>query len=74
MLFVVPVGKPRIAFNAHRVYSYSQVVDMFPGLHLQEFALIPDTPDEGLIRHSSGDSVEGLSYGCGCFWLMKPEE
>lgn len=73
LLFVVPVGRPKIAFNAHRIYSYRQVLAMFPGLDLHEFALIPDTPyDNGLIRQSSADSVEELSYGCGCFWYKKP--
>ncbi len=26
LFFVTPVGKPRIEFNAHRVYSYEQIV------------------------------------------------
>ena len=25
LLFVVPVGKPRIQFNAHRIYSYKKI-------------------------------------------------
>jgi hypothetical protein len=32
LLFVVPVGKPQIQFNAHRIYSYKMVLDMFPEL------------------------------------------
>ena len=41
LLFVTPVGKPRIEFNAHRVYSYKQVMDLFQGMKLQEFSLVP---------------------------------
>ncbi len=29
LLFFVPVGKPRIIFNAHRIYSYVQVISYF---------------------------------------------
>ena len=29
LLFVVPVGKPRILYNAHRIYSYRQVRESF---------------------------------------------
>src|SRR6266702_1814347 len=32
LLFVVPVGKPVIMFNAHRVYSYDQIVSYFAEL------------------------------------------
>jgi ubiquinone/menaquinone biosynthesis C-methylase UbiE len=36
LLFVVPVGgTPRIMFNAHRIYSYGQVISYF-----QDFELI----------------------------------
>src|SRR5260370_42324228 len=41
LLMVVPMeDPPRVCFNAHRLYSYSQVMDLFPGLSLQEFTLI----------------------------------
>ena len=42
LLFVAPVGKPKIMFNAHRVYSYDEITKYFEGLELREFALIPD--------------------------------
>ncbi|MEK7072348.1 MAG: DUF268 domain-containing protein, partial [Patescibacteria group bacterium] len=29
LLFVVPVGKPKIEFNAHRIYSYEQISEYF---------------------------------------------
>ena len=31
LLMVVPVGRPRIVFNAHRIYSASQVLSLFSG-------------------------------------------
>jgi SAM-dependent methyltransferase len=72
LLFVVPVGRPRVAFNAHRIYSYDQVVTYFSELRLQEFSLIPDNPGErGLVRHATKDLADIQNYGCGCFWFKK---
>ncbi len=72
LLFVVPVGRPRIIFNAHRIYSYDQIAHSFANLTLKEFALIPDDEREGgLIRNASSAQANAQSYGCGCFWFQK---
>lgn len=72
LLFVVPVGRPRLMFNAHRIYSYDQVLDFFGDFELEEFALIPDEPAQGgLVRGASREMVEGQRYGCGCFRFRK---
>jgi SAM-dependent methyltransferase len=72
LFFVVPVGNPRVMFNAHRIYAYHQIVQYFAGLHLTEFALIPDAPEEGgLIRHATSEMADRQSYGCGCFRFVK---
>lgn len=72
LLFVVPVGQPRIMFNAHRIYSYAQVVGAFSGLTLEEFALIPDDPqDGGLVCPATQEMSDAQAYGCGCFWFRK---
>jgi SAM-dependent methyltransferase len=72
LLFVVPVGKPRIQFNAHRIYSYQMVVDMFPNLTLKEFSLIPDDAlTAGIITNASQEQSDAQLYGCGCFWFIK---
>lgn len=71
LLFVVPIGKPKIMFNAHRIYSHDQVTDCFSDLELREFALIPDDPaGEGLIRHATKELADEQTYGCGCFWYQ----
>lgn len=72
LLFVVPLGKPKIMFNAHRIYSYAQIIDYFSEYELIEFALIPDDPkDGGLINNASKDMADQQTYGCGCFWFKK---
>jgi len=69
ILFVTPVGKPRIEFNGHRIYSYELVLAMFDKCTLQEFSLIPDSG--GLIENAEPSIVASQSYGCGCFWFKK---
>jgi len=69
LLFVTPVGNPRIEFNAHRIYSYEQITDYFSPLILKEFSLIPDTG--GIVINADPALVKDQQYGCGCFWFKK---
>jgi len=72
LLLAVPVGRPRVEFNAHRVYSYGHLTDALDGLTLKEFALIPDSPETGdLVRNASPALADQQEYGCGCFWTTK---
>jgi len=72
LLFVVPIGHPRIEFNAHRVYAVEMIIDQFPQFDLKQFALIPDAPvDGGLVIDPSAQLLARQVYGCGCFWLQK---
>ena len=71
-LFVAPVGRPRIEFNAHRIYSYEMVMQMFPDLELKEFSLVPDNFKEtGLIYNADPKLVKDQDWGCGCFLFTK---
>lgn len=73
LLFVVPMGgNPRIQFNAHRIYTYDQIISYFSGLKLKEFAMIPDRHESGdLVRHASRELANAQRHGCGCFWFVK---
>lgn len=72
LLFVVPVGKPVIEFNAHRIYAFQQILDAFPDLSMKEFSLVPDNGVEaGIIRDASGEWADQQHCGCGCFWFAK---
>ena len=70
LLFVVPISSnPRIEFNAHRIYSYDMVMQMFEGLDLAEFCLIPDSGD--IIRYSRKEDCKNQVHACGCFHFIK---
>lgn len=73
LLFVTPVGRNAvIEFNAHRIYTYSQVIELFPELILREFSLIPEHAKQGgLIRNADPDLLKQERYACGCFWFTK---
>ncbi len=72
LLFVSPIGKPMVQFNAHRIYSYDQIMQYFSELTLKEFTLIPDNgQEEGIIYNASKSLADSQRYGCGCFWFTK---
>jgi SAM-dependent methyltransferase len=74
LLFVVPVGKPRIMFNAHRIYSYDQIISYFSDLKLINFTLIPDNAiKNAVINNATSQDVDRQEYGCGCFWFTRKE-
>lgn len=74
LLFVTPVGKPRIQFNAHRIYSYEQIMEYFKNLDLVEFTLLPDDSSEGFIENADPSLVANQRYACGCFVFRKTEQ
>ena len=67
-LFVsLPVGRPRVCFNAHRVHSPLQVLSYFEGLELMEFSAVDDC---GKFREKADlDEMGQANYACGLFWF-----
>lgn len=75
LFFVVPVGYPRMQFNAHRIYSFELVLSLFPELALLEHSLIPDNAiDIGMLDQPSAAIIDRQIHGCGCFIFRKPEK
>jgi SAM-dependent methyltransferase len=68
-LIVVPVGRERIQFNAHRVYNHRRFLSYIPNARLVQFSLIPD--EGGMIDDPEDGFVDKQAYGCGCYWLRK---
>ena len=72
LIFVVPIGKPKILFNAHRIYSFDQIEEYFSDMKMKEFSLITeDNAKGGLLCNSTKERADQETYGCGCFWFMK---
>ena len=69
LLFVVPVGQPVIRFNAHRIYSYDQIVSTFSELRLKQFALVDDSGS--FILDADRSTADKQKYGCGCWWFTR---
>lgn len=69
LLFVVPVGKPLIQFNAHRIYSYELVEKAFHSLKLKSFSMVDD--DGNFLLDASPALVDRQKYACGCFEFIK---
>lgn len=69
LYFSLPVGRPRVAFNAHRIHSPEQILGYFDGLSLGQFCLVTDR----------GEFLEAVQparawdehYGCGLFHFTK---
>jgi SAM-dependent methyltransferase len=71
-LFVVPTGKSKICFNAHRIYSYGQIMQYFKGFTLQEFSLVPDNGRTvGIVKNATREQADKQECGCGLFWFVK---
>ena len=69
LFFAVPVGRPRVVFNSHRVLSVKQVIDALPELVLEEFSGISSRG--GYVKNAPLDSLDFDDYGCGLFHFVK---
>lgn len=69
LYFSLPVGRPRLCFNAHRIHSPDQILNYFRDLELVKFSLVTDAgtfvPDAELSEASRSD------YACGLFDFRK---
>lgn len=69
LYFSVPVGKPRVCFNAHRIHSPRQILDYFHDLSMVGFSGIDD---KGRFRQGIEPSeLADASYACGLFHFVR---
>jgi hypothetical protein len=73
-LLVVPVGRSRVRFNAHRIYEYQQVIGPLSPLSLRQWMLIPDSRNEPPMYDPAPEISSRVRYVCGCFWFVKQPE
>jgi SAM-dependent methyltransferase len=70
LYFSVPIGRERVEFNSHRVFSPRSVLDAFGGLELVSFAAVDDA---GALREPARpEDFADADYACGLFELRKP--
>lgn len=69
LYFSLPVGKPRLCFNAHRIHSPNQIIEYFDGLKLIELSGIDDNGK--FIRNIDIETLENSDYACGLFHFLK---
>lgn len=70
LFFSLPVGRPRVCFNAHRIHSPVQIRDLFADLELVEFSGIDDRG--AFMRNADLEEFANQVYACGLFWFRKP--
>ena len=65
----IPIGIPRVCFNAHRIHSSEQILKYCSGLELIEFSGIDD---HGVFRRKMDMRLlDKAEYACGLFWFSK---
>jgi hypothetical protein len=70
LYFSLPVGRPRVCFNAHRIHAPRRILEYFRDLELQEFSLVGD--DLRFVNDADLDAAAALEYGCGLFVFRRP--
>lgn len=70
LLFSLPVGRPRVCFNAHRVHDPRDVAAAFTDLELVEFAGVDD--DGRFRRNRQVDELADQAYACGMYRFVRP--
>ena len=71
LLFSLPVGRPRVEFNAHRVHDPRTIAAYFDELELREFSGVDD--HHVFRRHRRLDELSAAHYACGMFLLVRPD-
>ena len=71
LFLTIPVGQPRLCFNAHRIHSAEFIRDLFPHLDLIEFSGIHD--DRTYVERVELAEFRESEYACGLYWFRRPE-
>jgi len=69
LFFSLPVGKPRLCFNAHRIHSPRQILQYFGDLKLVEFSGTDE--NKRFMENIHIATLENSRYACGMFWFTK---
>lgn len=72
LYFALPVGRPRVCFNAHRIHAPETILEYFTELELVEFSGVHD--DGRYVERVSLHEFDSSRYACGIFWFQKAQE
>lgn len=70
LYLTTPVGRERVCFNAHRVFSPTRLPDLLSGLSLRAFSWVDDAGQFHSVDQP-GDAVAN-EYACGFYEFEKP--
>lgn len=69
LYFSLPVGKPRLCFNAHRIHSPKKILKYFKDLKLVRFSGVND--EGSFLDKANIEDFETQNYACGLFVFTK---
>jgi len=69
LYFGLPVGVPKVCFNAHRISAAADIVDLFQELKLLEFAVIDDSG--AFIREAEPKDFDTQEFANGLFHFSR---
>lgn len=69
LYFAVPVGRERVQFNAHRIFSPDTIIAEFGALELLSFSAIMD--DGAFLENVPPSAARDANYACGLFEFTK---
>ena len=72
LLFSLPVGRPRVCFDAHRVHAPTTVRERFGELELLEFAGVDD--GGSFARRRELHELASMNYACGIYHFRRPKD
>jgi len=69
LFFSLPIGRPRLCFNSHRIHSTDQILEYFSDLELVELSGVDDNGN--YVQNINRNILDSCTYGCGFFWFTK---
>jgi len=72
LYFSVPIGRQRLEFNAHRIFSPITILQHFSALHLLSFSAVDD--DGRFLQNATPSDFTNAHYSCGLFHFTKPHQ
>ncbi len=69
LYFALPIGKPAVYFNAHRVHGPLTILEYFQNLKLLEFSAVNDQGQ--FIKQADLQDYSSANYACGMFLFTK---